>query len=157
MSTLPRRVPDARSPSASDALLARESSRQLVELIADDTVSPCHLRLEKAGGGDEMVTIPATALRLLREILTQMGEGHGVSLVPADEQLTTGQAAELLDVSHAFLVEQLDRGEIPFHQEGAQRRILLADILEYKRSMNRKRLEALDELAAQAQELDMGY
>ncbi len=78
-------------------------------------------------------------------------------MFPVHTELTTRQASDLPGVSCPVLVEQIEKGELPFCKVGAYRCVLLKGLIEYKRSMVRKRHEALDELAAQAQELDMVY
>ncbi|MCM2374561.1 helix-turn-helix domain-containing protein [Rhodopirellula sp. ICT_H3.1] len=116
-----------------------------------------HNQLAKLGKKETEIQIPSSALQLLGALLTEFAKGNAVTMFPVHAELTTQQASDLLGVSRPFLVEQLEKGELPFRKVGTHRRVLLKDLMEYKRSMDRKRHEALDELAAQAQELDMGY
>jgi uncharacterized protein YbjQ (UPF0145 family) len=54
-------------------------------------------------------------------------------------------------------VKRIDSGVIPCRKVGRHRRILLADLMGYKQQTDHRRMQALDELAAQAQALGMGY
>ena len=97
------------------------------------------------------------AFGLLLKILTEMSKGNGIMVIPVHAELTTQQAADFLNVSRPYLIGLLTNGEIPFRKVGRHRRVRLEDIMNYKQQIEEKRLEVLDELAAQAQELNMGY
>lgn len=148
MSTIPNYEPV--TPTVDDARLARTSSRRLAPFLDRN------LRVQLSET-DETVELPAAAVRLLVDLLSAMAEGNAVTLIPIHAELTTQQAADLLGVSRPFLVKQLEDGTIPFRRVGTHRRVLFSDLMEYRREMDRNRLETLDKLAAQAQELDMGY
>src|SRR5205085_8294176 len=108
-------------------------------------------------GSNEVVTLPASAVRLLAELLAQLSRGAAVTVVPTHAELTTQQAADFLDVSRPFLVARLEAGEIPFRKVGAHRRVLLEDLVVYKQEMYAKRRETLKELTQLGQDLGMGY
>ena len=92
-------------------------------------------------------------MRLLKGILEQMAHGNGVALTPLHAELTTRQAAELLQVSRTHLVQLLDDGRIPCRKVGAHRRVRSEDILAYRHETEARRRKALDELTARDQEL----
>jgi excisionase family DNA binding protein len=97
------------------------------------------------------------AMRLLAEALRQVAMGKGVVVLPLDAEISTQQAADILNVSRPYLVGLLEENEIPFRRVGSRRRVRLLDVLNYKRRNDEERMKVLDELAAQAQELNMGY
>ena len=144
-------------PTAEAAAAAGASLRDLAGFRASHGLRQACLSLELEGGQHASVPIPAAVLELLQGILVQMAQGNAVTLVPVHAELTTQQAADLLNVSRPFLIERLEQGEIPFRKVGTHRRIRLADLMAYKHAIDQQRATALDELAAQAQELGMGY
>ena len=149
MSTVTLREPVA--PTKAEVRLAGESGRRLARYAQRD------LKLQIAGKHGEAITLPASAVRLLVRLLSEMAAGNAVALVPIHAELTTQQAADALGVSRPFLVKLLDEGEIPSRKVGTHRRVLFSDLMTFRQKNDRRRLKALDELAAQAQELEMGY
>ena len=143
-------------PSAEDIALARESGRVLSTVL--QTRAETHqIDFHDEQGTVRTVSIPTSALRLLLDILTEIGRGNAVSIIPIHAELTTQEAADVLNVSRPFLVQLLEQGEIPFHKVGTHRRVRYQDLIDYKNRIDAKRRKALEELAAQAQELGMGY
>ncbi len=138
-------------PSDQDAVLAREVSRALEG--AGDTA----LRLQVAEAGRELTTfdLPPSVVRLLVDILRETAAGHAVSVVPLEAEITTQQAADLLNVSRPYLVSMIEKGTLPARMVGNQRRLPLKDVLTYKADNRAKRREALRELVALDQELGL--
>ena len=140
------------APNEEEAALAAESSRLLAALIGEG--ERARLRLLD---GEQEITVPVSANRLLVDILNQMAKGNAISLVPIHAELTTQQAADVLNVSRPYLVKLLDEGEIPFHKVGVRRKIYFRDLMEYRTKREQESMDALDALTRQGQELDMGY
>ncbi len=105
----------------------------------------------------EFVTIPKKALDLLMNILGNMAEGKSVSIIPSESEVSTQQAADVLNVSRPHVVKLLEEGTIPFKKVGSHRRILLKDLLAYDKSLREQRRKNLEFLTQQAQELALGY
>lgn len=146
---------DINIPTDKEIGLAKESSRKLTAYIKS-TNHPA-FQLMKKGKGEEIISIPADALRLLIMILSQMAKGNAITLIPVHAELTTQEAADLLNVSRPFLVKLLEEGKIPFRKIGSRRRVFAKDVLRYKEEIDKKRLEILEELANEAQKHNMGY
>jgi excisionase family DNA binding protein len=97
------------------------------------------------------------AFRMLVQILAEMGEGKDVTMVPLQREMTTQKAADFLEISRPSLLKLLEKGEMRFRMVGNHRRILFADVVEYRKRSMAHRHAALDELAKQAQKLGLGY
>ncbi len=144
-------------PTAQETQIATESSRRLAMILGKRPKKVLPIQISADGGKGETVEIPLSAFRLLADILTQMAMGNAVSLIPIHAELTTQEAADLLNVSRPYLVDLLEQNKIPHRKVGSHRRILFQDLMAYKQDITQKRRKALEELAAQAQELGLGY
>jgi len=101
-----------------------------------------------AADGEE-IDIPASVYAALRRIVPLMAEGAAIGLVPLHQELTTQQAADLLNISRPSLIKHLDAGDIPYRKtEGEHRRIRFVDVMEYKRRRSELRHDAFVTMAA---------
>ncbi len=140
-------------PSAETASLARESATALSRLLREHPdIDRAQVRLDQ-----EDLILPRAALDLLRKLLAEMAQGNAVTIVPVHAELTTQEAADMLNVSRPHLVKLLTEEKIPHTMVGSHRRVRLRDLLAYKHQQDERSREALENLAEQAQELDMGY
>ena len=102
-------------------------------------------------------TVPREAFELFLEILGQMANGNAVTIVPVHAELTTQQAADLLNVSRPFLVGLLDEGKIPSRKVGSHRRVKAAELVAYRQRDEAERKKVLDELTSEAEKHGLGY
>lgn len=144
----------SRLDNASEIEQARQSSRTLSKYADADRV---RLTLQASNGKTDELILPGAVLQVLLDALAQMAQGNAVSLMPVHQELSTQEAANLLNVSRPFLVGLLEQGQMPFHKVGTHRRVLLSDVLAYRERVDRERAQALDELASIAQQDGMGY
>lgn len=141
-------------PTESDRALAKESHRIIKDCLSES--GSCQVKIF-VDGVERETQAPMMAMRLLTEALRQIAMGKAAVVLPLDAEISTQQAADILNVSRPYLVGLLEENEIPFRRVGARRRVRLLDVLNYKRRNDEERMKVLDELAAQAQELNMGY
>ncbi|MBX2809452.1 MAG: helix-turn-helix domain-containing protein [Cellvibrionaceae bacterium] len=143
-------------PTPEEAALAKLSSRELSAFLETEADSQAVSITDKAGIL-HAVEIPVSALRLLVEVLTQLGEGNTVNLIPVHAQLTTQEGADMLNISRPTFIKLLNNKKIPYHRIGNRRKVALSDLLNYKHDIDKKRLESLSELSALDQAMRMGY
>lgn len=139
-------------------ILSKEERRALLEQV-DDLASLVGTDAEETvlRVKDREVVLPPSVARALIDVLTDMAEGRPVSVASSNEELTTQEAAELLNVSRPHLVKLLEEDEIPFHKVGTHRRVYREDVLDYKARQREEAEEAMQNLTDQAQELGLGY
>lgn len=143
-------------PSSKDSEEARQALRALSQVLSKRKARAIHVRPDGNGHAVSAI-VPREAFELFLEILGQMANGNAVTIVPVHAELTTQQAAELLNVSRPYLVQLIEEGKIPARKVGAHRRIRAEDLMAYKRVDEERRKEVLDELTAEAEKRDLGY
>jgi excisionase family DNA binding protein len=139
-------------PSEDDVKLARETRKILAPRLS--SVLPLELR-EINSPQNALLRIPISAAHQLVEILDEMSRGNAVKLIPVHAELTTQEAADLLNVSRPTLIRLLKQGKIEFHKVGTHRRVPFKSALSYKRQIDDERRAALAELVAYDQELEI--
>lgn len=136
-------------PDESDSELAATASRELAR------AAKASVTVRMDDGTD--LQLPKLVTPLLIKILTEMAQGNAVTLIPLHAELTTQEAANLLNISRPFLNKLLDRGQLRFHKVGTHRRIKFSDLEDFRQARERERAAAMEALAEQAEELGMGY
>ena len=138
-------------PNKEESKFAADSGRILAMCSScDDMVS---LRLLD----DETdIKVPAKAIHMLADILNQMAQGNAVSIVAIHAELTTQQAADILNVSRPYLIKKiLDTGKLAYHRSGTRRKIQYKDLITYQNEDLKEGEAVLTELAEQAQKFCM--
>src|ERR1700722_9698368 len=122
--------------SDNDAELLAQASRLMSEALDRPQAHRIALVEQQADGSDSArLEVPPATLRLLSQILALMARQQTFVLYPESSELTTKQAAELLGVSRPFLIGILESGAIPYRKVGRHRRVLMKDVLAYKKNM----------------------
>ena len=152
MSTIDKVLTDQEAEMARTArsciMAALDHSRAPRIALIDETAT---------SGANATLEVPTQALRFFAEILDAMARREAVSIIPHQSLLTTQEAANYLNVSRPYVVRQLEQGKIDFVRVGRHRRIEFHKLEAFAQSTRRTASAALDELASQAQELNMGY
>jgi excisionase family DNA binding protein len=140
---------DAAAAAASDALeslaaflRAHPTPSARVALVADDD--------ERAE-----VVVPGEVFRLLIDMLEHLSRGDAVTVAPVHAELTTQQAADLLNVSRPHLVKLLEDSRIPYRRVGNRRKVRLLDVMAYRQADEERRHAALDELTREAEAMGL--
>lgn len=130
-----------------------KEARECLETLKGSPHPTVTVRFE---GGAEY-EVPEFAFRFLLQLLQETAKGNAVTLIPVHSELTTQQAADILNVSRPYVVKLLENGKIPFHKRGRHRRIRFDDLMEYKSRDELDREKAFDEMIELSEELGIGY
>ena len=135
-----------------ESTIAHESSIALARQIRKGE----DLKIRVVGDQEEeVIVLPATIVTLLLGMLRMKANGLGIALTPLHSELTTRQAAQILNVSRPHLVKLLESGEIPYHRVGRHRRIRREDVMKFKHRLHHEREALLERMVAEAQELGL--
>lgn len=98
------------------------------------------------GPDEQVIELPDSVFNLLRQVVYYLSEGKAISLIPVNKELTTQEAADILNVSRPFLIKILDQGDLRFRYVGSHRRIRVDDLIDYQNRRDSNRRQALDEM-----------
>ena len=136
-----------------EPIVADEAERGALDAIEHALRPAADRRAAIIGADGARTELPESLYAVLLRAAHELRRGRGVSILPVGLELTTQQAADLVNVSRPFLIRLLEAGQIPYHRVGTHRRIRLDDVLTYRRRRSDERRATLAELAAEAQEL----
>jgi excisionase family DNA binding protein len=104
------------------------------------------------GANGEQIIIPDSIYQVLLQVVHAMASGKAISIIPQEQELTTQQAAEILNVSRPYLIKLLEQGEIPHIKVGSHRRVRFDDLMKYKEQRDIKRSQLLQQLIEMSEE-----
>lgn len=134
----------------------REGVAELLRLVRDTGHSDEAADYKLVSPDGTVTGLPESVFLLLERVIEVLARGDAITVVPVGKELTTQQAADILNVSRQYLVRLLDDHKLPFHKTGTHRRVRMEDLLTYKRVRDRERMAALDQLSQISQALG-GY
>ena len=143
-------------PMEREVQAAVEGQRALAPFLTTQ-IETQHIQIFDQQNEAHSVELPTSALRLLVDILAELAAGNAVKVVPVHAELTTQEAADLLNVSRPHLIKLLESGELSYHKTGKHRRVRFVDLMDYKNRRDAASEQAMTLLAEQAQALRTGY
>jgi excisionase family DNA binding protein len=147
---------DITFPKESEVRAAVQGQRELAAYLATNFETQRMQILDDKNVAHQ-IELPTSALQLLVDILAEFAAGNGVGVVPMHPELTTQEAADLLNVSRPHFIKLLEAQALPYHRTGEHRRIRFDDLMRFKVERDQASGRAMGELAKQAQELKLGY
>lgn len=138
---------------AHTAATAREALRKINRVLSDtSTDKDVNVVVEQS---DDVIRVPREVATVLREILVNSAAGRSVGVIPMRAELTTQQAANLLNVSRPHVIKLMNEGILPGHKVGTHRRIYAADVQAYKHQRDIDTRTAADDLTALSEEMGL--
>jgi excisionase family DNA binding protein len=138
-----------------DIEMARVAQRCIMEAL--DHSRAAAITLTTDAGEHPSIEVPPAALKLIGQLLGAMSEGRPIALMPSSQELSTVEAAHLLNVSRPFVIKEIEAGRLPHRMVGTHRRVAFEDLIAYARKMRERQEAALERLAENARELGLEY
>lgn len=147
MNALAKDAFSGRLPSQMEIANADQLRQILASIINDNEETTLNVVHEKGTPAEPITLTPAIAQTFL-EVLRLISSGSGFMMIPVTAELTTQQAADLLNVSRPFLIKLLEENQMKFHKVGRHRRIKAEELFAYKAKRDTARAAALGDMAA---------
>ena len=138
-----------------DQEMARTAQQCIMRAL--DCSRAASIKIVANGDSGTAMELPPAALRVIGQLLGLMSQGKPVTFVPADHELSTVEAARLLNVSRPFVIKEIEGGRLPCRMVGSHRRITMTDLETYRQKMRESQESALDAMAKNADELGIKY
>ena len=134
-----------------ELIAASESERPALYKI-EHILEHADVAPKLVGPNGETIELPPSVFNVLRQVIYHMMRGRAIFIFPEQQELTTQEAADILNVSRPYLIKLLEENKIPYTTVGSHRRIRLSDLMSYKKLRDAARKRALDEIARISQE-----
>ena len=146
------------SPESALAKQAAQAASALSAVARKRKPSTKRVALQAKGERETVrAEVPVEVFDFFLRVLSELAEGRAVTLVPQDQELTTQEVADILNVSRPYIVQLLEGGKLPFRLVGTRRRVRFADVLDFKRRDDEMRKKVTDELAREAEKAGLEY
>ncbi|MFB2970830.1 helix-turn-helix domain-containing protein [Aerosakkonema sp. BLCC-F183] len=109
-------------------------------------------QIKLVGSNGEELLISESVRSMLRQVVRAIADGKTITLTPSNCELTTQEAADILNISRPFLIKLLEEEQIPYIKVGKHRRIRYEDLMKYKKQRDEKRDKMLTQLIQMSQE-----
>lgn len=151
------RVREASPPvlNPKDQEMARAAQRCIMAAL--DHSRAASITVTTDTGECPTVELPPAALKLIGQLLGAMSQGRPITLMPTEQEFSTVEAANFLNVSRPFVIKEIEAGRLAHRKVGSHRRIAFDDLLEYAQQMRARQTNALERMAENARELGLDY
>ncbi len=146
-------IDDIVTPNPKDRELAQAGRAILAAAADQDQAARLTISTSSVGGGE--VALSASVVRVLSRVLDELAQGHTITVMSVDEEITTQEAADLLHVSRPYFVTLLAQGELAFRKVGNQRRVRLREVIAYKQQQYERSTQAMREITKLSDEMGL--